>query len=326
MVVLIGSMAAIQAADVKGRLVVEVVDAEGNPLEGVEITLQAVETESLRYTIETDKKGRATLAGVDPILYHTTAEKDGYLPIDGNLKLRPGVKTKPTWTLLTMEQAKATQIATIKAGMTEEELQELAARDKHNQGIQAYQEGNYEEAKKYLEEAVELDPDISHLDYLLLGQFAFNEHNVEQTVTYLEKARELDTEGENTADIFRLLGACYKLQGQEDKAYEIWKEFVEKQPDPTVLYNLAAIEFAKDKQDKAIEWLEQAREKFPDYLEAQDLLGSIYLQQKEYQKAYDVYSNYLEKLKTKEGATEQQLQDAQDIITLLEEELKKGSN
>jgi tetratricopeptide (TPR) repeat protein len=310
-------------ADVKGRLVITVLDTAEKPIKGVVVTLTNKESKGLVYTIETNKKGKATLNGVDPVMYHVKAEKEGYQFLEGDVKLRAGVKVKHEWEMLTLEEAKKQAKDAAWEKLSEEEKNKILAQEAHNEGITAYQNGNVEEAKAKFTEAVGLDPNVSSIDYLLLGQFAFNDHDAEGAIVNLSKAKELDTEKESITDINRLLGACYMIQKDFKNAKTVWGELVETAPDPGILYNLANIEISLDNMDGAIGWLEKCRISFPDNLDSLSLLGDIYLQKKDYAKGLEIYSAYLVQLETDASADPEKLKMARDTVKLLKEQVKK---
>ncbi len=310
-------------AGVQGHLVVTIKDTAGKPIQDVTITLTSQEVGTKQYTITTNKKGVASIAGIDPEQYSVKAEKEGYQYLEGPVKLRAGVKVKQKWTMKTIEEAKEEAKNAAWEKLSEEEKNKIHAEEAHNQGVTAYQNGKIDEAKTNFKKAIELFPDVSYLDYLLLGQFAFNEKNVDEAIPYLEKARALDTKGEGKLDISRLLGVCYMIKEQLDKAKEIWSDMVKEAPDPTVLYNLANIEIKKENYDGAIEWLVLCREKNPDYVDGLTLLGDVYIQQNKYDKGLEVYEQLQVILEKDPGANAEALKNAKDTVKLLKEMQKK---
>ncbi|GEM_PF-5917605 len=312
------------SADIKGRLIVSIDSKDKKPIEGVLITLQAVEFDTMKYEITTDEDGKAMINGVDPIEYKIKATKEGYQDLEGKVKLRAGVKVKQDWTMLTIEEAKEAHKEQVLAGMTEEEKNKLFAKDEHNQGIKAYEAGDVAAAETHLKKAIELDPAVSYLDYLLLGQFAFNAHKVDETITYLTKAKELDTEGASKLDIHRLLGASYMIKQDYANAKAVWSDLVKDVPDATVLFNLANIDIKDKKFAEAIQWLEICREKNPEYGDGLALLGDLYIQEQNMTKALEVYQQYQAVLEKNPQANPEQLKNAKDTVKLLKEQAKKG--
>ena len=137
----IGSMLPVQAGT-KGRLLVKVVDNNGNPLSGVAIKLVSEKSSARIYEMETDEKGKSMISGLDPDAYKYTATKEGYLTLEGSVKLRIGFKTKVDWIMKTIEEAKTEQIDAALKEMSEEERNQYYAMDEHNKGMDAYESNN----------------------------------------------------------------------------------------------------------------------------------------------------------------------------------------
>ena len=306
-------------ADVKGRFLVTISNAKDKPLKDVVITLKSTESSGVEYKITSDKKGKASLAGVDPIMYDIIAEKEGYQHLEGQVKLRAGVKVKLTWTMQTLEDAKATAVQNALDEMSPEERARLKAKDEHNAGYDAYEANDIESAKKHFLAAIESDPDVSYLDYLLLGQFAFNDKEIDTAIKYLIKARDMDTDKTDIMNTNRILGASYMVKGDYENAKKYWSEFAETSSDPMVLYNLANIEIHYKDWDNAIAWLEKCRAANPEYVEGLYLLGDLYIQQKQLTKALVVYKEYLALLQNQESPDAEKLKNAKDTVKLLKE-------
>ncbi|MBN1355281.1 carboxypeptidase regulatory-like domain-containing protein [bacterium] len=311
------------SADIKGRLVVEITDTKGDPIEGVTITLSSKEVAGIEYTITTSGKGKATLNGVDPVMYRVKAEKEGYQYLEGDIKLRAGIRVRHKWEMLTIEEARQQAHDEAWDKLSEEEKNRILAQEAHNAGVTAYQAGDIELARQKFTEAIGLDSNVSPLDYLLLGQFAFSDHDTAKTKEYLLKARELDTAQDFKADTNRILGACYMIEKDYEKARTAWSELVETQPDPMIYYNLANIEIHYDHFDGAIAWLEKCRKAFPGSQDALNLLGDIYIQKKDYVKGLEIYTEFLTELKKDEAADAEKLKMAEDTVKLLTEMVGK---
>ncbi len=322
-ILLVGLMGTVQA-DVKGRFRVKVVSkTTGEPIPGVKITLTNKESPKLKYTIETNKKGVATINGIDPVLYLAKAEKEGYQYLEGNVKLRAGIKVKEKWEMLTIEEAKKAAHDAAWNKLSQEEKNKILAKDEHNAGVKAYQANNIAEAKEHFLKAISLDPEVSPLDYLLLGEFAFNDRNADDTIKYLTKAKELDVNGDSFVDIARLLGASYMIKKDNSKARDIWSQLVAKKPEANIYYNLANIEIAEKNFDGAIKWLEACRKDFPDNGDSLSLLGDIYLQQQQFPKALEVYKAYLAVLQKDANPDPEKVKMAKDTINVLQEQMRK---
>lgn len=67
--------------------------ATGQLLEGVRITLVYSKSESMNYSLVSDKKGRFYKSGLVPGAYRLTFEKEGYVPQSGSIRSIPGEAT-----------------------------------------------------------------------------------------------------------------------------------------------------------------------------------------------------------------------------------------
>ncbi len=356
----VGSMLPVQAGT-KGRLIVKITDGNtGDPLSDVAIKLVSEKSAARIYDMETNKKGKAMISGLDPDNYTYTAVKEGYLTLKGSVKLRIGFKTEADWKMLTIEDAKEKQIAGALEKMTEEERNQYQAMDEHNKGMDAYEKDDIPVAKASFLKAIELWPDISYLEYLLLGQFAWNDKDVDGAILYLDKALELlesdlvkagelekvletaepgteetlkleeeasgyDIEGlkASRVDIYRLLGASYMIKEDYPKVKEIWGVLVAEAPDQNILFNLANIGIKEKNYKYAIQNLDICCKSFPDYADAQMLLGDLYIQENDYSNALKAYKNYLAILEKSENVSPETLKNAKDTVKLLKEMQKK---
>ncbi|MBN1295366.1 carboxypeptidase regulatory-like domain-containing protein [bacterium] len=324
MMVIVGMICAVvaQAADTKGRYFVTIHDSQKNPLVGVTVTLTSVESAEKHYSIETNESGKALIVGLDPDMYKLKVDKEGYQYLEGTVKLRPGVNVKHEYTMLTIEEARDKAIQDKLDNMTEEERNNLFAKDAHNAGVKAYQNNDLDTAEAELTKAISLNPNVHYVDYLILGQIAFNNRELADAQKYLSKAKELDVNKEAIADISTLLGATYMIQENTDKAREIWSEQMQTAPDPTVLHSLASIEVRAKDLDTAIKWLTLSCEKFPDYTDCIQLLGDIYIQKENYPEALNAYKKLQEKLETRTDIAPETLKEVKDTVKLLEETVK----
>jgi tetratricopeptide (TPR) repeat protein len=319
-------------ADTRGKFFLEVVDSQQKPLEGVKATLISKESESKTYSLTTNNKGKASLAGVDPDIYLLKLEKTGYQVLEGEIKLRVGIKVVDKEVLKTEAEVMTEAKATALAQKSPEEIAKMNASTAHNEGLKAFEEGNLELAKTKFEEAIKIYPDISYADYMLLGQIAFNEKNTDLAIQHLEKARSLDSEGKRKIDLDRLLGACYyikedlKKETEKDftKVREMWGDMVQTSPEPDILYNLANIEIHDKNLDDAIKWLKICEQNNPEYLDGLTLLGDIYLQKKSLNEGLSVYKKVEALLEKNPNADPNALKNAKDTVKSLQDALKKG--
>lgn len=311
-----------QSADTKGRFFLTLKDSDGKIIKGATVTLTSKVSSSKKYTLETNKKGKALIVGIDPDMYTLRVEKEGYQFLEGDIKLRAGVNVKREETMLTMEEAKEQAIQEQLDNMTEEERNAMYAGEAHNRGYEAYVAGDMETAVTEFKKAIELNPDVHYFDYLIVGQDAFNKKDFTAAQSALNKALELDIEQASLRDIGSLLGATYMMQEDTENAKKIWMMQSENAPDPMVLYNLASIEIKEDDMDGAIKWLKMSCEKFPEATDCIQLLGDVYIQKDNMPEALKAYKKLQEALQKNPEADAAVLKEVNDTVKILEETVK----
>jgi len=90
---------------VQGKLKGKVVDAQGNPLEKVEVTIVSVVTASKRYETTTGKDGRFSQVGLQPGYYQLIVKKEGFVPRTQEVHVSIASETELEVTLVNADQA-----------------------------------------------------------------------------------------------------------------------------------------------------------------------------------------------------------------------------
>jgi len=125
----------------------------------------------------------------------------------------------------------------------------------------AYDEGNYEQALKYLQEAQSLDPTNSRIQYYL-GLTFLAQKQPSLATPYLQSAVEL-----RPADLFNRyqLGVAYFALQDYDQATPLLFEVYEKQPQIEDLgFYVGFLRYREKEYDKALEAFEANRSEDPD--------------------------------------------------------------
>lgn len=146
----------------QGRLQADVVDAEGNALADVQVTITQDEI-GYSSTAKTNRKGRFTVMVIDATRVYTfTFEKEGMPKAVQTFKIEPGGVTHHTFTLAPQAAAPPAEGG---GGVT-------SARNKainvFNEGVSALQGGDKATARAKFEEATTIDPDMPQ-PYSVLG-------------------------------------------------------------------------------------------------------------------------------------------------------------
>jgi len=223
------SAAQMELAVVQGT----VVDEQGDhPLQDVTIRLRDLQR-GRETILKTDKSGRFYRRGMQAVEYEIAVEKEGYQPIHDKIDLKAGVEGRFNFKL-----AKATPVGA-------EEFQ---------QGVTAYNKGDYSAAAAAFESAIQKAPTVPDL-YVNLALAYFRLKRTTEAVTQLEKAASLATDDPK---IHYQLGSAYVEMQSYDKAIAAFEKGLAKQPDLSAdalaldaTSTLGAVYFAKGDNDKA---------------------------------------------------------------------------
>jgi len=212
---------------IKGR----VTDPDGNPVPEVRITLSDAGLEK-SYVLSTDAKGRYRKEGIAPAEYAMRLEKEGYVPLDGNVIIAPGAaivrnavlapaSEKPAGPAWRAEDAAAKRL--YKAGRYVEALdlyEGILSRYRELARIHFYA-GNcrfhlerYEEALAAYKEAVRLKPDFFEA-YTNLANASSRLDRLNEDLPLIEKALALYPE---SSELLSTAGRIYLVIGRSELA------------------------------------------------------------------------------------------------------------
>jgi tetratricopeptide (TPR) repeat protein len=233
-----------------------VTDETGKPLE--DVTFRIKDTERGReVVVKSDKNGRFYRRGLQATEYEIAVEKEGYQPIRDKLRLNAGIDRRFDFKL-----AKAAA-----AGSAE-----------FMEGVKAYNAGNFAEAARFFEAAVQKAPTVADLHVnLALAYFRLN--RVPDAVAGLEKAASL---APNDPKVQFQLGSAYVDMKDLPKAAAAMEQGLSKVTDPKdpLVYEarttLGSVYFAQGAAEKAQQQYEQALTVQPDGATALLGLGKVH--------------------------------------------------
>ncbi len=285
---LLSSLLMTQAYAQVGNIRGKVIDAEGNPIEGVQITISGMEV-ARRYDVETDAKGEYYHGGVTRQgTYRVIAKKEGYQSAfaEGvqattdrrgeqglvDFTLQRG-QSGPLLFELTDEQ-----IEQMKADAENAERRQQSAaavRLNMDQGLQFFSQGEYEQALTVFNAALELDDQQPSL-WANVGNAHSKLNQNEQAIEAYQKAIDLAPEDPT---LYQNMGGLYASMGDTEKARELYQQAVSLSAygDPKAAavnyYNMGVTFINSGKTEEAIEALTKALEADPEYAEAHYQLG-----------------------------------------------------
>jgi tetratricopeptide (TPR) repeat protein len=267
----------------QGRLQAQVVDENGEPLAGVEVHITADEI-AYEKTLTTKKNGNITLLVVDATRSYTFQfTKEGYRPVQEQVKLTPGDVTRKTFTVPSLEAAPMAPSA--------EQVAAVEGRNKavkaFNEGVRLMQSGDSAAAKEQFLEAARIDAEMPQPLSALAGLY-LDEKDYAQAVAAADKLLALDPDNPRALQI----------------QYDAYVEMGDKANAAAALDRLSALEgggtdaavrvFNQGAEaarvgdvDTALARFEKAAELDPELAPAHAALAGIYLDRDEHQKAVE---------------------------------------
>jgi tetratricopeptide (TPR) repeat protein len=197
----------------------------------------------------------------------------------------------------------------------------LQARDNLNKGVRAFRDAHYENAVKYFQQAVQLDPDLTTAEiylgtayaqqYVPGGRGEDNEKNAQMAIQTFESVLKRDPNNVNAvaglASIYYNLGQNDKQQLQKSREYYIKYSSLDPM-NPIPLYTIGVLDWIvvfdktntapKEEQLKTIEeglsYLDKSLALNPDYDDAMSYKNLLYRQKAERAENADEAKKYTE--------------------------------
>lgn len=270
-----------------GRIAGEVLDAAGNPLEDVRVTVKALEV-TYEKTAETNKKGKFVMVLLDAARdYIVRLEKEGYQTIEEAIDPIVGGTLRREWRMV--------EGTTDRAG---EEL--LAAAQEHgkaqkvwSEARDAYLAGDLETARQGFEEALEIAPEMGAA-HAGLARVALDQERYDVGLRHAKKLLEVlpdEVMG------YRMAYDAHLKLGQSAEAAELLETLIEIDRTPGTaarVFNAAAAHIKAREYEAAMKRLEEAIEIDPELPEAYIPLGQLYLSEEQADKALAAATRSLE--------------------------------
>lgn len=272
-------------AQAQGRVSGTVLDENNEPIEGVMVTL-AMQDSDITLETQTNKKGKFTLTVVDATRdYVLRLEKEGHRPSSEPVDVVVGTAIRKTWVLPSVAAAPAESAAGSGVDLTGKITSESRdAINAYNSGRRAYEEGDIAGAIAQFELATELDPGlVKVLEALVQLQLA--DGGVQGAIATAGKL--LAVEPANPIGLAALYDALVAAGRQAEALPHLDALLaVDRSPLTAVRQYNAGLHLMREGDSAgAMDRLKLAVEIDPALEPAHALLGSIYLEQKDYQQA-----------------------------------------
>ena len=266
----------------------EVVGEDDEPLQGVEIRIEGINTPR-RYRLKTDRRGRYIHAGINlQGTYRVIAELEGYRTdfVEG---IRPGFARDDERGIVNFKLSKGTSQA-LDFEMSDEQRAELErqravaveqaqrmekVQGDFDQAVTLYNSGQYEQAAAAFERVVEVEREQPVVWANLANAYArLREHD--KAVNAYTRAIELDPQ--NTGYL-QNLGSVYSSMGDAEKAREMYERAAstagQLNPKEAAInyYNMGVTYINSGQNDQAAEALKKAVELDPTHGESHYQLG-----------------------------------------------------
>lgn len=159
----------------------------------------------------------------------------------------------------------------------------------YEKAVVAMNYGLVDEAIKYLEQAISLDP-THYESYNLLGLAYFKRKNFNEAASAYQKCLELRPD---LSEVHNNLGFVYQEMNFLDKAEEEYKKAYSIDSNFKASFNLAKIYFGQDKLELALDYVQKSIQKNSRSLTAYNLQGVILNKIGRYPEAIESFQNAL---------------------------------
>jgi len=285
-VLLTAGLAIGQAGRGIARMGGAVVDKDGKPVQGANVTAVFDEPGGSTFETTTDKKGEWVFMGVGTGNWLVTAAAKGYLPVTVNTYVRQ-LEKNPKVTLKLEKQA-------VGSGVVQDEstFQTL------EEGNAFFLDGKYETALTMYEEFLAKNPGAYQVllnigdCYREKGEYdkAVEKYNqlIAQSAGDVTMGKNLNAKG------LAAIGLCFMKQGKLAESQDYFKRSIEMAPqDENLPYNVAEIYFSNQNTDEAIRYFEMAIQIKPDWPDPYYRVALAYLNKGDNPKAIENLEKFI---------------------------------
>ena len=276
------AVAAVALAGNQGRVAGAVTGPDGEPLEGVAITVTTPSISTFKLTTKTDKKGHYGLIVNDAtLMYRMHFEHEGFAPHEEQKKF-----STVEVTTVDVKMQKPTAAAA-PAAPTASDQAAMA----YNAGVEALNAGDKAGAVAKFQEAVTKNPDLPQA-WQALTVVAYQNKEWDKVLASGQKATDLDP---TMTQLYQMMAVAAEQKGDKKAAAEWTAKYSEANPDtPEVIYNKGVEALNSKKMQEAADYFAKAIAVKPDYALAHYQLGMVSLNLKKNADAKEHLQKYLE--------------------------------
>ena len=290
-ILLAGAAAAPAAAQEnlgRGRIIGQVTDEAGAPVEGAKVTAQSLQgNASLEAT--TDKQGKFVVAGLGSGAWRITASKQGYAEAFTDMNVSQ-LKNNPPVNLKVQKLAGVQGLRADKAGM------ELL-----DQANSLIDQGNYDGALALLREFQAKFPDLYQVRLNVAAAYMKKGESDTAEAEYkglLEKIRQVhgDLAKDKTISSRALagLGEIALKKGDLAAGQDFLSQALALSPeDEAAAYNVGEILFSNQRADEAVKYFEMAIQIRKDWPKPYYKLGFVYLNKGDYARSLEYFNKFV---------------------------------
>jgi tetratricopeptide (TPR) repeat protein len=261
-------------ASVQGTIKGVAKDKNGNPIEGVQISIISMEYSTVNLKQKTNKKGEFIQIGLQSGYYQIKAEKDRYFP--AQFEKRVSIQ----------------QIVDASFEMEEGKYYvfESPGEKDFKKGNEWFAQEKYEEAAKSYKEAISKEPD-EPIYFNNLGIVCLKLEKLDEVIKVYKKMLEIQP---NSYSANKMLGETFGFKQEYREALPYFQKAVKLSPDdPDAFFSLGACLMNTGASSQALEAFIRAIGLKPDYAMAYYQVGMIYVNQNRKEEAIQNLEKFL---------------------------------
>lgn len=266
-------------SSVHGGIKGKILDNNDNAIEGVRVTIISIEYPSERHPLKTNKKGEFIQIGLFPGFYQVRCEKDGYIPLAKKIRVHISEVVDEEF-ILTLTPHEEVNLP-----------KQIPGRKESVEGIKLFQQGNYEEAAKLYQKAIDKNPE-DPIHYYNLGTTYIRMDRPEEAIKVFKKMIEIQPD---SFSALKYLGQLYGNKKDFEEASKYLALAVKvSSDDPEAYYNLGVSLMNIVDYTGALDAFQKSINCQEDYADSYYQLGLLYLNQNKSYEALSAFKKFIQ--------------------------------